>query len=149
MGGAGSGRKRKVQLTDTVKNLIKLARMYNIRWQDIANALGYVETDTLEKIRRENPEWDMELSLAHLTKKVSFAQKIERAAIPDHGGKVNTELAIKLAEQLGIFERENKGPPQVAINQLSTGGAPPMIQVAFIEPKQIAQEGETIDVTTD
>lgn len=141
MGGPGSGRKKKVDINDTVKNLIVHLRSFGVRWGDIANDLGYEGTDAIEDFRRKNPDFDTELALASLNRKALFAQKLEKAAIPDNG-KVNAELAIKIAEQMGLFDKENKGPA-VNINQLASGGGFLPIQVTFIESKRLP---ETIDV---
>lgn len=144
MGGNGSGRKRKIEITDGVKNLIKMARSFNIRWIDISKALGQSDCKFLLDFRHNNPEFEAECEMAFLTRKLNFASRLEKAALPAEGG-ANTTLAVKFAEQFGIFEKDVKGPlAAFQVNNNGEGGAG--IQVCFVDapPRELPMP-ETID----
>jgi hypothetical protein len=134
MGGAGSGRRHITTFPDPVKNLIKMARSFGVNWGEIAKTLGYKGTDSLEHFKRNNPEFVDECEAAFLTRKLSYAQKLEKASIKDDG-TINTLIAIKFMEQFGMFLRDDK--PTTAIQVNSNAG----IQVAFVEPGQLIQQG--------
>lgn len=146
MGGFGSGRRRKVEFTESVQNLIKLARSHGLKWIDIANSLGYPDVDVIYDFRRENPLFDAECQMAFLQRKVLFANKLEKAAIPDNG-MVNTVLAVRIAEQYGILEKESKTPlANIQVNNNEQALQVNFVSANPIQPKQIS---EIIDVKTD
>ena len=129
MGGRNSGRKTKIEFSEPVKNLIKVARSFGMEWKDIAKNLGYKSTDSLEDYKKKNPGFSAECEVAFLNRRLKFAQRLENAAVPNIGG-ANTTLAIKFAEKYGIFEKETKTPTTaVQINNQGEGG----IQVCFVD----------------
>lgn len=140
MGGVGSGKRRKIEITDGVKKLIIVARSFGMQWKDIDRALGYINnTDYLEDFRRQNPDFDAECEMAFLNRKMKYAQKFEKAAIPEDGKPVNEKMAIRLAEQYGILDKEKSTPSTaIQINQQNEGSSG--LQICFVDaPPQLLE----------
>jgi hypothetical protein len=146
MGGSGSGRKRITPITDGVKKMIIVARSFGMKWDDINTSLGYhFNAKYIDDFRRQNPEFDAECEVAFFNRKLSFAQKLEKAALPNEGG-VNTTLAIKFAEKYGIFEKELK--TAMTAVQINSGNDGNTINVCFVDaPLPQLPASETIDGT--
>jgi hypothetical protein len=151
MGGKGSGNPHKYDLSkESTKSLIKGIYVYcGGEWKTVAKKMGITE-ETLAKYRKHWPGFDLDCSEALAAEAPSFFLKLRKGCFNDKGEVINTVIATKIAERLGIFERESKSP--LAAFQLNNGGeAGQSLNVVFMDAPALPQATypSVLDAQTD
>ena len=148
MGGAGSGGYSKKEFTDAEIENMRRWRMLGHSWEHIAYRLGMKSETSIERFRKENPEFDKEVGAAVLNLESALIQdlvKLVRNLIGQNKSPP-PEIVKMLMQYFKVFEKEQKTDiTAIQVNAQPEAG----IQVNFVSPEDVKQLSNPLQKQTD